>query len=145
MSKPGRIESVAARRGASEGIAIAGEPADGVSIAGDGPADGFNWQVMLFYDTVLREGEDASSPRLVEWAGHAAGVLYHFVAENNLPREMAPGTDEWPHAYDDVPREERHLAMRDLHLDGVKERDRPFVNPADDRGNRRRIETGRVA
>jgi 5,10-methylenetetrahydromethanopterin reductase len=28
-----------------------------------------------------------------------------------------------------VPRDERHLAMHDLHLIGINERDRPFVTP----------------
>ena len=112
-----------------KGIAAAREVADGVFIAGGAPAADIAWQTQLFFGTVLRDGEDVTAPRVMDAAGHAAPVLYHFVVENGLPREMAPGVEEWLHAYDDVPADERHLAMHDLHLIDVNERDRPFITP----------------
>jgi 5,10-methylenetetrahydromethanopterin reductase len=112
-----------------KGLATAKEIADGVFLAGAGPAPGFDWEAILFFGTVLREGEDLSSPRVADAAGHAAVVLYHFIAENHLPPEIAPGVGDWLHAYDDVPADERHLAMHDLHLIGINQRDRPFVTP----------------
>jgi 5,10-methylenetetrahydromethanopterin reductase len=112
-----------------KGMATAREVADGVFIAGAAPEPGFDWEAMLFFGTVLRNGEDLASPRVIEAAGHAAIVLYHFVAENDLPFEIAPGIDGWLQAYADVPPDERHLAMHDLHLIGINERDRPFVTP----------------
>jgi 5,10-methylenetetrahydromethanopterin reductase len=111
------------------GMATAREVADGVFIAGAGPEAGFDWEAMLFFGTVLRDGENVASPRVIEAAGHAAIVLYHYVAENDLPSEIAPGLADWLQAYADVPPDERHLAMHDLHLIGINERDRPFVTP----------------
>ncbi len=111
------------------GIAIAKEVADGLFLAGAGPVPGFAWEAYLFPGTVLGEGEDIDSPRVMAAAGHAVPVAYHFVTENRLPHELIPGLDDWLHAYDDVAPEERHLAMHDLHLIDVNERDRPFVSP----------------
>ena len=56
-------------------------------------------------------------------------MLYHFIAENNLPLEMVPRGEEWVARYSDVPTDERHLAIHDLHLIGVNERDREFIVP----------------
>jgi 5,10-methylenetetrahydromethanopterin reductase len=56
-------------------------------------------------------------------------VLYHFVAENHLPAELVPGLEDWLRSYDDVPADERHLAIHDLHLIGINDHDRPFVTP----------------
>ena len=112
-----------------KGIAAAREVADGVFVAGGPPAADIAWQTQLLFGTVLRDGEDVTAPRVMGAAGHGAPVLYHFVVENGLPREIAPGVEEWLRAYDDVPAEERHLAMHDLHLIDVNERDRPFVTP----------------
>ena len=112
-----------------KGMATAREVADGVIVAGAAPEAGFDWEAMLFFGTVLRDGENVASPRVIEAAGHAAIVLYHYVVENDLPPEIAPGLDRWLQAYADVPADERHLAMHDLHLIGINERDRPFVTP----------------
>ncbi|MFV0308766.1 MAG: LLM class flavin-dependent oxidoreductase [Desertimonas sp.] len=110
-----------------KGLAVAAEIADGVFLSGPTPGVTLDWQTALFFGTVLRDGEPVGSPRVVEAAGHAASVGYHFVAEHDLPQSSIPGLDDWLHAYDDVPADERHLAMHDLHLIGVNERDRPFV------------------
>ena len=112
-----------------KGVATAAEVADGLFTTGGAPAPGFDWQALLFTGTVLRDGEDASSSRVMAAAGHAAPVLLHFVVEHGMPAELVPGLDRWLEAYADVPADERHLAMHDLHLVGVNERDRPFVTP----------------
>src|SRR5262245_28106926 len=78
-----------------KGMATARAVADGVFVAGAAPEAGFDWQAVLFFGTVLRDGEDLTSPRVIEAAGHAAIVLYHFVAENDLPSAIAPGLDDW--------------------------------------------------
>jgi len=112
-----------------KGIATAREVADGVFIAGAACVPGFAWEARLFFGTVLDEGETDDSPRVMAAAGHGAAVLYHFVAENNLPLEMVPRGEEWVARYADVPADERHLAIHDLHLIAVNERDRDFVSP----------------
>jgi 5,10-methylenetetrahydromethanopterin reductase len=112
-----------------KGVATAHEVADGVFFAGAAPVPGFDWAALLFFGTVLDDGEDESSPRAMEAAGHSAAVLYHFVAENRLPMESVPRGNEWKAAYDEVPADERHLAMHDRHLIALNDRDRPFITP----------------
>jgi 5,10-methylenetetrahydromethanopterin reductase len=112
-----------------KGVATAQEVGDGVFIAGAPSVPGFAWEAQLFFGTVLDDGEEDSSRRVMEAAGHASAVLYHFVAENRLPMELVPRGDEWKAAYDDVPADERHLAIHDRHLIALNERDRAFITP----------------
>lgn len=110
-----------------KGIATAREVADGLFLAGANPVPDVDWEAYLMPGTVLRDGEGFDSPRVMRAAGHAVTVSYHFFAENRLPGELLPGFDDWMRAYDDVTADERHLALHDLHMIDVNERDRPFV------------------
>ncbi len=110
-----------------KGIATAQDIAAGLFLAGASPVPGFDWEPYLMPGTVLRDGESLDSPRVMRAAGHAVTVAYHFFAENGLPTELLPGFDEWVSAYDDVAEDERHLALHDLHMIDVNERDRSFV------------------
>jgi 5,10-methylenetetrahydromethanopterin reductase len=112
-----------------KGKAVAREVAEGIILAGASPEAGFGWQAALSSGTVLDPGEDTSSPRVFEAAGHSAAVPYHFVAEHDLGAASLPGGEDWLAAYADVPDDERHLAMHDLHLIAVNERDTPFITP----------------
>jgi 5,10-methylenetetrahydromethanopterin reductase len=111
-----------------KGLATAKEVGDGVFIGGADCVPGFTWEARLFFGTVLGDGETDDSPRVMDAAGHSASVLYHFVAENRLPVELPRG-DEWLARYDDVPEDERHLAIHDQHLIALNERDRDFITP----------------
>lgn len=112
-----------------KGVATAREVAEGVFMAGAPPASGLTWQADLFFGTVLGDGEDIASERVMAAAGHGAAVYYHFWYSNG--REMAdlPNGTEWEQAYAAVPADERHLAVHDQHLIAVNERDRAFVTP----------------
>jgi 5,10-methylenetetrahydromethanopterin reductase len=112
-----------------KGFAAAREVGDGVFVAGAACVPGFSWEARLLYGTILEKGERDSSPRVMEAAGHGAAVFYHFVAENRLPIEIVPQGKEWAAAYDEVPEDERHLALHDRHLIALNDRDRPFVTP----------------
>jgi 5,10-methylenetetrahydromethanopterin reductase len=112
-----------------KGVDAAHEVADGVFIAGAAPVPGFSWEALLFFGTVLEDGEDETSPRVMEAAGHYSAVLYHFVSENRLPMEMVPRGDEWQKAYEEVPADVRHLAIHDRHLIALNDRDRAFITP----------------
>jgi 5,10-methylenetetrahydromethanopterin reductase len=112
-----------------KGVATAHEVGDGVFIAGAAPVGGFDWEAQLFFGTVLDDGEDETSPRVMEAAGHYSAVLYHFISENRLPMELVPRGEEWKASYDDVPAAERHLAIHDRHLIALNERDRAFITP----------------
>jgi 5,10-methylenetetrahydromethanopterin reductase len=112
-----------------KGVATAREVGDGVFMAGAPPVDGFDWEAQLFFGTVLDDEEDETSPRVMEAAGHSSAVLYHFISENRLPLDLVPRGEEWKAAYDDVPSDERHLAIHDRHLIAVNDRDRAFITP----------------
>ena len=105
-----------------KGIAVAKELGDGVF--GAAPIEGFDWSIVLTYGTVLEDGEDPGSERAIAAAGHAAAVRLHYGAEHGLLDERG---QEWLSAYDDVPEEERHLAMHYGHLVFVHDRDRTFI------------------
>ncbi len=108
-----------------KGIAAAREVGDGV-FGAPVPIPGFAWSVVLTFGTVLGDGEDPGSPRVLAAAGHAAPVMFHFALENGM-LGMVPGGEAWAAAYDDVPRRVRHLALHDEHLIAINRRDRPFV------------------
>lgn len=114
--------------GGPKGCAVAGELGAGV-FATPAPIAGFDWSAVLTFGTVLDEGEDPGAPRVVEAAGHAAGVYLHYAAEHGLVDEMFPdgGATAWLEAYDAVPAERRHLEMHHGHLARVNEIDRPFI------------------
>ena len=107
-----------------KGVAVARDVADGI-ITGDAAITGFACSVQLMMGTVLGEGEDPGSERVIAAAGHAAGVAMHYAAEHQ--RELIDGV-RWRAAYDDVPPETRHLALHAGHLVEVSDRDRPFIS-----------------
>ncbi len=108
-----------------KGIAAAHEVGDGV-FGAPSPIPGFKWSVALTFGTVLRDGEDPGSARVLGAAGHAAPVLFHWALENKQLK-MLPDGDAWAAAYASVPERLRHLALHDQHLIGINERDRPFI------------------
>lgn len=112
-----------------KGQAAASAVGQGVLLAGGEPMADMEWQTMLTSGTVLDIGESADSERVRVAAGHTAAVAYHFFAENNLGVDILPSGAEWLATYDDVDPAERHLALHDLHLIGVNERDAPFITP----------------
>src|SRR5713101_3509755 len=83
-----------------KGIAAAHELADGVF--GASPLPGFKWSIALTFGTVLRDGEDAGSARVLEAAGHAAPVLFHFALESRR-LEMVERGKEWATVYQSIP------------------------------------------
>jgi len=114
--------------GGPKGVAVARELGDGV-FGAVAPVAGFEWSIVLTFGTVLDEGEDAGSDRVVAAAGHAASVVMHYAAEHGLLDAMLPDLGRrWLAAYDDVPDDARHLAMHRGHLVLVNEHDRPFVD-----------------
>jgi 5,10-methylenetetrahydromethanopterin reductase len=100
---------------------------DGVFVGGGAPVPGVAWEPYLLFGTVLDDGEDPGSERVVAAAGHALPVTLHYLVEQGYPASLLPGGDAWLAAYDGVAAGERHLAMHDLHLVGINDHDRPFV------------------
>lgn len=108
-----------------KGIAVARELGDGV-FGAPMPIPGFAWSIALTFGTVLEEGEDPGSPRVVAAAGPAAPVMFHWALENGVP-DAVPNGAAWAAAYADVPPGARHLALHEDHLVAINRRDRPFV------------------
>lgn len=110
-----------------KGIDCAREVGDGLFLAGASGVAGIDWQVSLLFGTVLGEDESPSAQRVIDAAGHGAAVMYHYLDAHGQDVSGLPGGAEWLAAYADVPSDERHLAVHDLHLIAVNERDRPIV------------------
>ncbi len=112
-----------------KGIAAAREVADGVFMAGAPPVGGFAREASLLFGTVIDDGEDLASERVMSAAGHGAAVYYHFWFETGRSMDDVPNGSDWLAAYADVPVDERHLAIHDRHLIALNDRDRAFVTP----------------
>jgi 5,10-methylenetetrahydromethanopterin reductase len=108
-----------------KGAAVARELGDGVFGAPQ-PLPGFDWSIALMFGTVLNDGEDPGSERVMAAAGHGAGVLLHWAVEHDQ-LGVVPNGAEWAAAYEDVPAKSRHLARHAGHLVEVNRHDRPFV------------------
>ena len=73
----------------------------------------FDWAAYLCWGTVLAEGEDLSSERVLAAAGPGGALAYHATYELFGPEAVAdiPGGDEWLALVQEHPKEERHLAV----------------------------------
>ena len=110
-----------------KGLAVAREVADGVFSAarpvnGDGPA----WRAVLAFGTVIADGEDVGSPRVLDAAGHGLAVAYHAVYERGGAAAVGglPGGAAWRAGVEAAPVERRHLLTHENHLVSLTERDR---------------------
>jgi len=103
-----------------KGQAVARELADGAFSLF--PIEGFDWMVQLAFGTVLDDGEDAGSERAIAAAGPAVAVLLHGSYEQGAPIDAS-----WVAEIEQVEERTRHLAVHDLHLIAVTERDRPYI------------------
>ncbi len=115
-----------------KGLAVAAELGDGVfSAALPQPeaADMVDWRALLSFGTVLEEGEDLTSPRVVDAAGPSAVVLYHATYERGgaAAVDALPGGRGWREAVEACPENERHLAIHAGHLVKANPRDEPHV------------------
>ena len=118
--------------GGPKGLAAAAELADGVFVTAPPDKAALNpgaRVVILSFGTVLDEGEDPMSERVIASAGHGATVAFHALYERGADMSRFPGGAEWAAQLDAIPEDERHLALHDLHLICVSERDRPLLTP----------------
>jgi len=111
-----------------KGRQIAHELGDGlfVALSVDETATQFSWVSLLFWGTVLDEGEDACSPRAKTAAGPGWALAYHSTYElfgREAVREI-PGGEAWLAVVDQLPEEERHLAVHVGHCVELSPADR---------------------
>lgn len=114
------------------GLEVAAEVGDGVfSVAFPQTAavEVSPWRALLAFGTVLGEGENLTSPRVVEAIGPAAVGLYHATYERQGPDavDRLPGGAAWRVAIEAVPEAVRHFAIHQGHLVETNERDRPHI------------------
>jgi 5,10-methylenetetrahydromethanopterin reductase len=118
--------------GGPKGAAAAAELADGVFATGPQrqPEGSGRMSVVLAFGTVLGEGEDPGSQRVLAAAGHGAAVALHAMYERGADFSPLPGGPAWKAEIDALPEGERHLAVHDRHLIALTERDAKVVNGA---------------
>jgi 5,10-methylenetetrahydromethanopterin reductase len=109
-----------------KGAAVAQELGDG--IFGRARVPGITWNAQLHFGTVLDDGEDPGSERVLAAAGHAAAVAFHGRYERGGV-EALPGGREWMQQIEALPASTRHLAVHDGHLVFTNAIDRPFITP----------------
>lgn len=110
-----------------KGLAVARELGDGVfSAARPADGDGPTWRAVLSFGTVVGEGEDVASERVLAAAGHGLAVAYHALYERGgaAAVDALPGGAAWRAAVEAVPAASRHLAVHEGHLVALSERDR---------------------
>jgi 5,10-methylenetetrahydromethanopterin reductase len=111
-----------------KGLRVAREVGDGV-MCFPRAQPGFPWCALIVLGTVLDEGEPADSPRAFASAGPALTVGYHNIYESRgaAAVDRFPGGAAWRRVIEEIPAETRHLALHELHLVGISERDRPLL------------------
>jgi len=114
--------------GGPKGASAAADLADGVFVPG-APMPGTKGRcVILSFGTVLGDGEDPGSPRVLDAAGHAAGVAVHATYERTGDLSRFAGGAEYQAALERVPADRRHIALHGGHLIAMNERDAKVVN-----------------
>ncbi|HTL85624.1 MAG TPA: LLM class flavin-dependent oxidoreductase [Acidimicrobiia bacterium] len=112
-----------------KGLEVARELGDGVMTIATGNSD-FAWCAVLAFGTVLDAGEDATSERVAAAAGPGQTVVYHAMWEGNPESvDALPGGAEWRKHLEELPENERHLAVHEDHLVQVTKRDRVILQP----------------
>lgn len=113
-----------------KGLAVARELGDGVMSVG-APQPGFAHSAMLQTGTVLRDGEDFSTPRVIDALGPTAAAGYHAVYESaGAAVDDLPNGKAWREAIECFPEDERHLHVHEGHFVKLSELDRRHVSLA---------------
>ena len=78
---------------------------------------------------MLDEGEELTSPRVVDAVAPGAVVMYHAMYERGGAAvvDAVPGGRGWREAVEAHPENERHLAIHEGHLVKANPRDEPYV------------------
>jgi 5,10-methylenetetrahydromethanopterin reductase len=115
-----------------KGLAVAAELGDGVFSSVIPQPDAVHvadWRALLAFGTVLDDGEELSSPRVVDAVAPSVAVMYHAAYERGGAAlvDGLPGGRGWREAIEAVPETERHLAIHEGHLVKANRRDEPYV------------------
>jgi 5,10-methylenetetrahydromethanopterin reductase len=116
------------------GTAVAQAVGDGIFAAAIPNSAATGWHALLQFGTVLDDGEDIRSPRVLEAAGAGVAVAYHGIYER-AGREAVlglPGGAAWLAGFDALPEADRHLFTHEGHLVYLSERDRAALEEGAD-------------
>jgi 5,10-methylenetetrahydromethanopterin reductase len=115
-----------------KGLAVAAELGDGVfsaAVPQPDAVDAADWRALLSFGSVLDEGEELTSPRVVDAVAPGAVVMYHAMYERGgaAAVDALPGGRGWREAVEAHPENERHFAIHEGHLVKANPRDEPYV------------------
>ena len=111
--------------------AMAAEIGDGMlSSRPSSDHDAPGWQAAVAFGTVLDDGEDPGSERVLAAAGHALAGVFHgaYYALGAEAVDGLPGGREWRASVEAVPVGERHLAINEGHLVAPNAHDRAVLH-----------------
>ncbi len=108
------------------GTKVAKSVGDGIFAAAVPNPEADGWHALLAYGTVLDDGEDPASKRVMDAAGHAIAVRFHAMYERAGAEGVRryPGGEAWLASVESSPERERHLAVHEGHMAAVNEHDR---------------------
>jgi 5,10-methylenetetrahydromethanopterin reductase len=88
-----------------------------------------DWRALLSLGSVLDEGEELTSARVVDALAPSAVVMYHAMYERGGAAvvDAVPGGRGWREAVEAHPENERHFAIHEGHLVKANPRDEPYV------------------
>ena len=117
-----------------KGTAVARAVGDGIFAAAVPNAAAKGWHALLQFGTVLQEGEDAHSERVLDAAGPAVAVAYHGIYERAGRDAVVglPGGPAWLAGFDALPDADRHLFTHEGHLVYLSDRDRAALEEGAD-------------
>jgi 5,10-methylenetetrahydromethanopterin reductase len=110
-----------------KGLEAARAVADGIFTVG--PAGGFPWVAELVLGTVLDDGEQPASERVLAAAGPAAAVFYHLMYDGRGWGDVSvlPSGEEFRRRAEGLPAASRHLDIHASHLVGLNPLDEGVV------------------
>jgi 5,10-methylenetetrahydromethanopterin reductase len=108
-----------------KGAGVAHRLGDGLYVSISVPefATEFDRVSLLFWGTILDEGEDPASERVRAAGGPGWALTYHGAYEFGGPVRELPGGDAWMDVVERTAPEERHLAVHEQHCVGLNEAD----------------------
>ncbi|MGZ4764245.1 MAG: LLM class flavin-dependent oxidoreductase [Ilumatobacteraceae bacterium] len=96
----------------------------GTGVISSSPVGGFAWSVWLTMGTVLADGEDANSERVLRSAGPGAAIAYHAGYQRRRPGfDSLPHSAVWRASIEDVEPAVRHLELHRGHLTELNRHD----------------------
>ncbi len=100
----------------------------GTGVISSTPVAGFACSVWLTMGSVLADGEDIDSPRVLNAAGPGAAMAYHSAYQRRRPAfDALPGSAMWRESIEAVDPSVRHLELHRGHLTELNRHDQKVM------------------